>query len=112
MYENSFDPDKLGRKPSYQCLQFSKEDLEFCISYLHCIVPDKDSFCTLSCIYFLTHQFKHVFWVLKRSVSLTFFEYPQHMFWLRNKKNIFPVRTLNWRPDRGLIMSNTVSLEQ
>ena len=26
------------------------------------------------------------------------FEYPQHMFWLRNKKNNFQVRTLIWRP--------------
>ena len=26
------------------------------------------------------------------------FEYPQHMFWLRNKKNNFPVHTLIWRP--------------
>ena len=43
-----------------------------------CIGPDKDSLCT-----FLTHQFKHAFWVLKRTVSLRgFFEYPQHIFWL------------------------------
>ena len=29
----------------------------------------------------------NMFWVLKRTVSLRgFFEYPQHMFWLRNKK--------------------------
>ena len=27
------------------------------------------------------------------------FEYPQHMFWLRNKKNEFPVHTLIWRPE-------------
>ena len=26
------------------------------------------------------------------------FEYPQHMFCLRNKKNIFQLRTLIWRP--------------
>ena len=26
------------------------------------------------------------------------FEYPQHLFWLRNKKNNFPLRTLIWRP--------------
>ena len=26
------------------------------------------------------------------------FEYPQHMFWLRNKKNNFQLRTLIWRP--------------
>ena len=27
------------------------------------------------------------------------FEYPQHMFWMRNKENNFPIRTLIWRPD-------------
>ena len=32
--------------------------------------PDKDSLCTFNCIYFLTHQFKHVFWVLKGTISL------------------------------------------
>ena len=26
------------------------------------------------------------------------FEYPQHMFWMRNKENSFPLRTLIWRP--------------
>ena len=26
------------------------------------------------------------------------FEYPQHMFWLRNKKNNFQLGTLIWRP--------------
>ena len=26
------------------------------------------------------------------------FEYPQHMFWLRNKKNSFQLHTLIWRP--------------
>ena len=29
------------------------------------------------------------------------FEYPQHMFWLRNKKVNFLVRTLNYRPERA-----------
>ena len=27
------------------------------------------------------------------------FEYPQHMFWLRNKENGFKLRTLIWSPD-------------
>ena len=27
------------------------------------------------------------------------FEYPQHMFWLRNKKNNFQIHTPIWRPD-------------
>ena len=26
------------------------------------------------------------------------FEYPPHMFWLRNKKNNFQLRTLTWGP--------------
>ena len=29
------------------------------------------------------------------------FEYPQHMFWLRNKKNYFPLRTLIRGPVPG-----------
>ena len=29
------------------------------------------------------------------------FEYPQHMFWLRNKKNNFQLRTLIWGPGKG-----------
>ena len=32
------------------------------------------------------------------------FEYPQHMFWLRNKKNKFQLRTLIWGP--GCLWSN------
>ena len=38
--------------------------------------PDMNSLCTLSiyiCIYFLTHKFYHMFWVLKRTVSLRWF---------------------------------------
>ena len=27
------------------------------------------------------------------------FEYPQHMFWLRNKKNNFQIPTLIWGPE-------------
>ena len=30
------------------------------------------------------------------------FEYPQHMFWLRNKKNNFQLHTLIWGPDLKL----------
>ena len=26
------------------------------------------------------------------------FEYPQHIFWMRNKENSFPICTLIWRP--------------
>ena len=31
------------------------------------------------------------------------FEYPQRMFWLRNKKTTFQLRTLIWGPDKMLI---------
>ena len=37
---------------------------------------------------------------INRHVHAGSFEYPQHMFWLRNKKNNFQVRTLIWRPDQ------------
>ena len=43
---------------------------EICLSTVSSIGPDKDTLCTLNCIYFLTHQFEHVFCVLKRTVSL------------------------------------------
>ena len=33
------------------------------------------------------------------------FEYPQHMFWLRNKKNNFQLRTLIWRPASDQVCS-------
>ena len=44
-------------------------------------------------IFFLIHQFKHVFWNTRWDGS---FEHPQHMFWLRNKKNNFQLHTLIW----------------
>ena len=43
---------------------------------LVCIDPDKESLLAENCKYFLTHQFKHVFWVLKRTVSL------RRFFWV------------------------------
>ena len=40
-----------------------------------------------------------MFWVLKKlSHGDSSFEYPQHMFWLRNKKNNFQICTLILRP--------------
>ena len=27
------------------------------------------------------------------------FEYPQHIFWMRNNEHNFPIRTLIWRPE-------------
>ena len=46
-----------------------------------------------NCNYFLILQFKHLFWVLKRtSHQEGSFEYPQYMLWLRNKEiNVFYV---------------------
>ena len=34
------------------------------------IDPEMEILCTQNCNYFLTHGFKQVFWVLKRTVSL------------------------------------------
>ena len=51
-------------------------------------------------IIFLSISLNMCFWVLKRTVS---FEYPQHMFWLRNKKNNFQLRTLIWGPVRVMV---------
>ena len=31
------------------------------------------------------------------------FEYPQHMFWMINEENSFPIHTLIWRPGNMLI---------
>ena len=66
------------------------------------IDPDKKILWAQKCNYFLNHQFIHVFWVLKRTVSLRqwdgSFEYPQHMFWMRNKENRFPIHTFILRP--------------
>ena len=42
------------------------------------------------------------------------FEYPQHMFWLRNKKDNFPVCMLIRRPDNNFAYyaySNGLSIE-
>ena len=37
------------------------------------------------------------------------FEYPQHMFWLRNKKNSFQLCTLIWRSAKACLENvNTV----
>ena len=35
-----------------------------------CIEPVKQNFTAKNCCYFLIHQFKHVFWVLKRTVPM------------------------------------------
>ena len=33
------------------------------------------------------------------------FEYPQNMFWLRNKKNNFQLRTLIWGPAKSHVLT-------
>ena len=60
----------------------------------------------LTCWNHFQSKIVNIFWpinlsiclVLKRTVSISmrrFFEFPQHMFWLRNKKIIFLLHTLN-----------------
>ena len=51
------------------------------------IGSDKDRTSTFKCVY--SPPF---------NLSMCF-EYPQHMFWLRNKKNNFQIRTFIWRPE-------------
>ena len=64
------------------------------------IGPDKDRMSILKCVYFPTLQFKHVCWMLKRTVSLRrLFWVPTTYFLLRNKKNNFQICTLIWRPE-------------
>ena len=38
------------------------------------------------------------------------FEYPQHMFWMKNKENSFQIHTLTWRPghNREMTSSNPI----
>ena len=38
------------------------------------------------------------------------FEYPQHNFWLRNKKNNFQLRTLFWGPAGDLIFGLSLTI--
>ena len=40
------------------------------------------------------------------------FEYPQHMFWLRNKKNNFQLRTLIWGPADVFIKYDAMEFDQ
>ena len=44
----------------------------------------------------LTCQFIDMFCLME--IGDGSFEYPQQMFWLRNKNNNFQLPTLNWRP--------------
>ena len=74
---------------------------------LHCLPKyitglDKKKNSAYNCKYFLTHNFKHMFWVLERTVSLRqealLSTHNIFMFWLRNKKIIFLLHTLNQSP--------------
>ena len=65
------------------------------------IGPIKQKYIRLNCDYFLVHQFKHVFWVLKRTVSSRrFFRVPTTFVLVEKKsntKNNFQLRTvISW----------------
>ena len=50
-------------------------------------------------LFFLLINFTIFFVCSKEKSHLdSSFEYPQHMFWSRNKKNIFQLHSLTWRP--------------
>ena len=52
----------------------------------------------------LTQQSLHTFGCSKEPPQWDgSFEYPQHMFRLRNKKTNFQLHTFIWRPDEGLV---------
>ena len=66
---------------------------ESIIPVWHACSLDKGNFLSENCDYFLILEFKHVFWVLKRSISMRYWtcisisqEYPQHIFFLRNNR--------------------------
>ena len=49
-----------------------KQKIRTCMFQVTCafIGPDEQTLMRVKCDYFLSHQIKHVFWVLKRTVSL------------------------------------------
>ena len=74
-----------------------------CITYrlsrqcilLNVIEPIKQKYLALKCDYFLIHRLKHVFWVLKRTVSLRrFFLVPTTYVLVERLENSFQLRTL------------------
>ena len=67
--------------------------------------PVKQIFLALNCNYYLTHSLNICFGCPKEpSHRDGSFEYPQHMFWLRNKKYNFLLHTLIWGPVRPFLM--------
>ena len=81
-----------------------------CIKYhncMHSLVQIRKCYERKIVIIFLPINLNMCFWVLKRTVSSRrFFWVPQHMFWVRNKENIFQLRSLIWSPAwfTGLIL--------
>ena len=61
----------------------------------------KQNFSVYNCEYFLTHHFRHMFWVLKRTVSLRrFFWVPTSYVFVEKWENRFFCYTFfNWRPE-------------
>ena len=65
------EQQRLGESrdsPEFVALQCDKNQNLMCLH--NSIGPDKDILSVQNFNYFLTHLFKHVFWVLKRTVSL------------------------------------------
>ena len=72
-------------------------------SFVYGIGPVKQIKLRKIAIIFLSISLNMCFWCSKEpSHRDGSFEYPQHMFWLRNKKNDFQSRTLIWGPYVGL----------
>ena len=68
----------------------------YCSMVTEVIGPNKDGLCTYNS---LPINLNMCFVCSKEPSHLDgSFEYPQHMFWLRNKKNNFQIRSLIWRP--------------
>ena len=40
-------------------------------------------------------------------MGISSFECPQHIFWMRNKENIFPIGILIWRTGKRMAMFET-----
>ena len=68
--------------------------------YLYVIGPVKQTNLRKIVIIFLSISLNMCFGCSKElSPREGSFEYPQHMFWLTNKKNNFQLRTLIWGPE-------------
>ena len=72
--------------------QYLSNKIRFHCGQIKRLFLDEHDFHELKCEYFHINQFKHLFWVLKRSVSDC--SLAQHMFYLRNTKIKFELHTL------------------